>query len=80
MKLKLKMMSKMNHPGVPKRTRPRNHLLPVLTYPVSRVLPSPPIPPPPRPGTEDHGTGAGNYLVQPERDSKPARESHRKPK
>ena len=80
MKLKLKMMSDLKHSGVQKRTRPRNHLLPVLPYRVARVLPSPRIPPPLRPGTENYGTGAGNYLVQPDRDSKPARESHRTPK
>ena len=77
--IQLKMMSALKHSGVPNRIRPRNHLLPVLPYRVARVLPSPRIPPPLRPGIGNHGTGAGNYLVQPDRDSKPARESHRTP-
>ena len=74
------MISKMIPPRVPTRTRPRNPLLPVLTYPVCRFNPSPPIPPPPRHGAEGHGTGVRNNLIQPERGSKPARDSHRKPK
>ena len=80
MKRTTQLISKMIPPRVPTRTRPRNPLLPVLTYPVCRFRPSPPIPPPPRHGAEGHGTGVRHYLIQPERGSKPARDSHRKPK